>query len=76
MSVLIQGVDMPKGRVAMTLDIWADGTVRLVNERVFKGQAVEIPTPHGRLIDAKELEKKGSVAWMVALQPTILEAEE
>lgn len=41
MSMLIKGLELPQDG-ALTLDIWKDGTVRVVSERIFKGQAVEV----------------------------------
>lgn len=54
MSVFIPGMKMPK-KGFVTVDILSDGRVLLYNtDTVFK--AVEIKTPHGRLIDADALE--------------------
>lgn len=54
MSFIVKGIDMPK-ELSISLDIWSDGTVRIANERMFKGQAIQIPKGHGRLIDEREL---------------------
>ena len=56
------------------------------NARLNNCPLVEVPTPHGRLIDAEKLFKKGiNLDWSlqkwvsevdIALMPTIIEAEE
>lgn len=50
MSVLLQGLSMPKGN-PRTIILYRDGTWC----DTYKGKAVEVPTPHGRLIDADAL---------------------
>ena len=59
MSIIIKGLDMPTDR-ALTIRISPNGGVLKVLEfdPAFvetKAQAIEIPTPHGRLIDGDEL---------------------
>lgn len=49
MSILIKGMEMPKKGCHHTLTIYADGTIAIGKSTDYK--AVEIPTPHGRLID-------------------------
>ena len=84
MSVFIPGMKMPK-KGFVTVDILSDGRVLLYNtDTVFK--AVEIPTPHGRLIDADALcridgkDEEGFSCqivydWDIEEAPTIIEAE-
>ena len=102
MSVLIKGLDMPKncGRCRLNgvcevlpLEEWPDLESIYTNDvigvdgvRHKDCPLVEVPTPHGKLIDADALKKKkqhsseraekivaiAEVDWM----PTIIEAEE
>lgn len=54
MSILIKGVEMPKGEKAVHLEIHSDGTVlmwQMGDSDKVVGKAISIP-PHGRLIDA------------------------
>ena len=58
MSILIKGVDMPKTQQGcMTIRIYYDGAcVRHPQGTVIKGaEAVEVTTPHGRLLDGDAL---------------------
>ena len=62
MSILIKGMEMPKNRPEHTYmmvfpsgEVWE---VRYDDNRIMKyGTAIEIPTPHGRLIDADAFTK-------------------
>ena len=93
MSVLIKGMDMPKENEWITISIYGDGTVvkkigyfRGMSD-VFANSAVEVPTPHGDLIDKEEhkrflenkigrcLELQDHIAWLNE-QPIIIESEE
>lgn len=59
MSILIKGIDMPK--TPKTIVIYPNGTIVDGDRkglRISKAEAVEIPTPHGRLIDADEMQDK------------------
>ena len=94
MSILIKGIDMPKEKdEALLLLILGDGTVaeKIGSDRyeeMANTKAIQIPTPHGRLIDASELIKsymKGTktdiddfydTIDIIDNAPTILEAEE
>lgn len=95
MSILIKGMKMPKDDVCAFKQItitnnWIDGEVimlahySITNE--FIGEVVEIPEPHGKLIDAdalpvKDLDSNGWLnAFGVAVEdledaPTVIEAE-
>ena len=91
MSILIKGMDMPKAsnedciaviRSNGKVEVWQTGT------REFEAKAIQIPTPHGRLIDASELIKSYMRGTKTGIDdfydtidiidnaPTILEAEE
>ena len=80
MSIILKGIDMPKDRDCVNLSIYQNGDVyeQMGNGFyiIINAEAIQIPTPHGRVADVGELEKDGSIAWKVALAPTILEAEE
>ena len=99
MSILIKGMKMPKNcTICRFCAPEADpengemcmATGRFVppcsTERRDDCPLVEVPTPHGRLIDAEKLFKKGvNLSWSVqkwvsevdiGLMPTIIEAEE
>lgn len=98
MSLILKGIDMPKEKEGWQMDLrihgFDDGTM-MVEKLTRNGRppfkiyrAIQIPTPHGRLIDADalELEKEVELAddWKTAHEiancvkyaPTILEAEE
>lgn len=59
MSIIITGMDMPTSRCAVTLKVWPDGEVEIIDEdgewKVVK--AIPVP-PHGRLGDLDELKVK------------------
>ncbi len=56
MSILIKGMEMPPSDKALIMAykdgrfIWID----LESEKTYQYEAVEVPTPHGRLIDADD----------------------
>lgn len=55
MSIIIKGMDMPKEGIGVRMVILYNGQVFLDNGvGVPTYQAIEIPTPHGRLIDADD----------------------
>ena len=88
MSILIKGMDMPKAsnedciaviRSNGKVEVWQTGT------REFEAKAIQIPTPHGRLIDAdklreniEEVDRPDGYTALVHIKyaPTILKAEE
>lgn len=99
MDVLIKGMKMPKNcticRFCVPEADPGDGEMCMATgrfmppcstERLEECPLVEVPTPHGRLIDADKLLKKGiNLDWSVqkwvsevdiGLMPTIIEAEE
>lgn len=62
MSILIKGLDMPKeGSIIMVLEPSGRVNPKLVNSKELSvkeldfTQAIQIPTPHGRLIDGDKL---------------------
>lgn len=64
MSVLIQGMDMPECCEVCPCYNWVEDICRITDSpndfsdtRVSDCPFAEVPTPHGRLIDADELEK-------------------
>ena len=63
MSVLLQGLSTPKGN-PRTINIYRDG-VWCDAYTTENGKAIEVPTPHGRLIDAKALTKDLGNRWNV-----------
>lgn len=89
MSILIKGMEMPaKGEYRLVLYCHSDGTATLEGVSTeFEGEpfeVVEVPTPHGRLIDADKFERDieqyhlsdGKFQHWVQVQNTIIEAEE
>ncbi len=82
MSLMIQGMEMPKRcydcelfsgegylcPLVETTDNWQE----IMYKRVADCPLVEIPTPHGRLIDADAYQYSGDLID----EPTIIEAEE
>ena len=75
MSIIIKGMAMPKGADQIWIDVWGSQGL-LANKIVSVEDIVEIPTPHGRLIDWDALDEKLNISYAEALAPTILEAEE
>lgn len=59
MSILIKGMEMPTGCGALTLNIWSDGQVEIIDaDGEWKtSEAVPVP-PHGAMIDRDALEKE------------------
>ena len=60
MSVLIKGMEMPKSNTmfTVTLRVRQDGTAEFIStsgKTVKSFPMIEVPTPHGRLIDADAL---------------------
>lgn len=92
MSILIKGVDMPKGDEIISLVIASDKWCAGFNEKYERidTQAIPMPTPHGRLVDADKLTRKeirhlfyhlpnGDIAVpLIDIEhaPTVIEAEE
>lgn len=98
MAVMIKGMEMPKS--CMACDLFVNDEYCPVlkykprNDQILTASCcplVEIPTSHGRLIDADEFEKENEYFWdldfinpmysdtlsdLVNAAPTIIEAEE
>jgi len=83
MAILIKGIDIPKYE-SLTIKIMPSGAVcdqyGRLDERV---KAVEVPTPHGRLIDADAFKAlwdgatvTGDIGVLIEARPTIIETEE
>lgn len=49
MSILIKGIDLPHEEINLT--ITKDGRIYLDNKYHLIAEAIQIPTPHGRLIE-------------------------
>lgn len=75
MSILIKGIDFPKGGWYLDLIITADGVVRCYgNEDEQIAEAIEIPD-HGDLIDREALIATDSWEWIRHLAPVVIPAE-
>ena len=84
MSLIIKGLDLPPKGELIRVDIYHDEVIA-TNVDGWNGEvdipnitAIPIPTPHGRLIDARQLEIDIIYAVIDRLRndaPTILEAE-
>lgn len=93
MSIILKGIDMPKAGEKHRITIYDNGEAYITtSNRLYETdrkdvEVIEIPTPHGRLIDASELIKsymKGTktdiddfydTIDIIDNAPTILEAE-
>ena len=62
MSILIRGMEMPKGNSTINVLIYADGTVYTGHVNDSRYSAVSVPTSHGRLGDLDELYKVANMA--------------
>lgn len=91
MSVLIKGMDMPKwcGECRFSVDGWCyahgkPNVEALSNDGITNWcPLVEVPTPHGRLIDADALDYSLGVSdediyfsYILKDAPTVIESEE
>ena len=82
MSIILKGIDLPNGPIKLVL--YPSGKVDeyVFNERIATDyQAIQIPTPHGRLIDGDDIyigrwDIDSDLAEQIQNAPTILEAEE
>ena len=80
MAILIEGINIPEGN-PITINIYRNGT--WVNAYTTEdGNAIEVPEPHGRLIDAdalcashKEVCSR-SMKFNLDLAPTVIPASE
>lgn len=92
MSVLIKGMEMPKNCEGCDLADWYNGNICCYALRYTVDVSemeqlhtmcplVEVPTPHGRLIDADELLEHKTDHDMISTHliynaPTVIEAED
>lgn len=86
MSILITGMEMPKELGVYSLDLYVDEVCQIQRLDGSTFEAVEISTPHGRLIDADKLEAnyirirddgiKEYTQRAINNAPTVIEAEE
>lgn len=83
MSLLIKGLKIPAVGVRHCVISFSDTHLRIIDDcgkPIFEGEYIEVPTPHGRLIDADNnilpLDWQGAIV-QAALNdaPTIIEAE-
>ena len=64
MSILIKGMDMPKGEnITISWTTYQANSITVHQEKINKKDIIEIPTPHGRLIDGDELKQFEQNAW-------------
>lgn len=96
MAIYIKGVEMPKdGWIGLDIRINCDGTIDrhigFGDYNLTKLQAIEVPEPHGRLIDADELvanmksfyrdglhiiSGEEAISWVEEDAPTVIEGSE
>jgi hypothetical protein len=91
MSIILKGIDLPKGNDLIEVLIDKDGytMVNVKPNSILLGegrtQAIQIPTPHGRLIDMRalfedlnkyQIEYNADINKVISDAPTVLEAEE
>lgn len=89
MSILISGLNLPKDG-ELIFRITPDGNVAPKTSKGFINSyvAVEVPTPHGRLIDADEILNRQwiketfddcsilNLKWQVDHSPVVIDAED
>jgi len=89
MSVFIKGMDMPKDGKSKVYVLDPDGTFNAIELIAFNdrrvvpiGKAIEIPTPHGRLLNLRDIAelacrtKDRMTLRQLSDLPTFIEAEE
>jgi len=89
MSIILKGIDLPKGEGLLTVSIY-NGFISVYTvtpkDTVIehKAQAIQIPKDHGRLIDMRalfedlnkyQIEYNADINKVISDAPTILEAE-
>jgi hypothetical protein len=88
MSILIKGLKLPPVGIRQCIVSFADNCLLITDvcgKILFESEYVEVPTPHGRLIDADELIAWDGTEWGTPDDvvmygdiwgaPTIIEAE-
>ena len=76
MSIIIKGLDMPKDCVGLSIVIHTENNMSrpLI---IYKKDIIEIPTPHGRLIDFSKIEFEDVSFDKVTINaPTVIESED
>lgn len=84
MSFIVKGIDLPEDAGSLDLVVYDKKGNYLTDYEILLTEAIQIPTPHGRLIDADALEYKlGASDEDIYVRgvleedaPTRLEAEE
>ena len=84
MSIIIKGLNMPKGEFLLEVITHYEGGEKKDIKFVHKEDIIEIPTPHGRLIDGDKLrakyrrmadleenQKVSPISWAFAFEDTI-----
>ena len=82
MSIYIKGVDIPKDKECV-ITIQPDGSARWeVKEdwglHMVGTDAVNVATPHGKLVDLNEIKKHGlscAMSYLNYMIPTVIDAE-
>ena len=74
MSIIIKGMDMPKDLTSITVIM--HGLEWDYSQRVYRDNIVEIPTPHGRLVEGDVVANMLRDILTYVDEETILEAEE
>ena len=65
MGVYISGISMPVGCGAITVKIWADDQIEIIDQNGEWSTTEAIPVPsHGRLVDAQWIRDKVIEKWM------------
>ena len=73
MSIIIKGMDMPKDLTSITVIM--HGLEWDYSQRVYRDNIVEIPTPHGRLIEGDVVANMLRDILTYVDEETILETE-
>lgn len=82
MGIYIEGLDWPELGMPITITLFNDGAVN--EEGIADYQAIEVKTPHGRLIDADELwehigrdrlDSRELIMKMIDNAPTVIKSE-
>lgn len=80
MSILVKGMEMPKDCVSCRWHAsWGCEITGIVTNTAQGCPLEEVPTPHGRLIDADRaitMSISGGEMYHISAAPTIIEAEE
>ena len=66
MSILIKGLKLPPVGIRQCIVSFADNCLLITDvcgKILFESEYVEVPTPHGRLIDADTVEKRLQKYW-------------